>query len=117
MVRATIVPDHDVAFAPLMAVFGAGLDPVALELLDERVALGLRKAFDVEKLVQIEVERLASRLRMRAYERVEGWRLVSVCLVEQAMPLLAAAVHVGASQSFDPVPELAGQRIVGRVRA
>ena len=39
MIRAAVVPDHDVADPPLVAVFAVRLDHVAGQLLDQLVAL------------------------------------------------------------------------------
>src|SRR5204862_4584000 len=64
VVRAAIVPDDDVAFAPAVTVLPVGSDHARGELLDERIALGRREAVDGEDLARIEVEAGAPGLGM-----------------------------------------------------
>src|SRR5437667_4004472 len=71
MIRAAIVPDHDVALAPDMMVFGVGHDHALFQLGDQRVAFLISDADQVADLAGIEVERLAARLRVSANNRVE----------------------------------------------
>src|SRR5262245_13351911 len=61
VVRAAVVPDHDVALRPPMAILAARLDHVPLQLVDQRVTLRLLESLDPEDLAGIEVERLAPR--------------------------------------------------------
>src|SRR5262249_59102098 len=70
VIRAAVVPDHDVALTPLMAVLPRGLDHVAGELVDERVALRRLEPLAPENLARIEVHRLTSRLRPLAADRL-----------------------------------------------
>src|SRR5437899_1575450 len=64
MIGAAIVPDHDVALAPDMMVFGVGHDHALLQCGDQRVALLIVDADQVADLAGIEVERLAAGLRV-----------------------------------------------------
>src|SRR5262245_66197826 len=55
VVRATIVPDDDIALAPLVAVRGVRLDHVASKPPDQRVARLFRQTFDTQDFAGIEV--------------------------------------------------------------
>src|SRR5262249_56719093 len=106
VVRAAVVPDHDIAAAPAVAVLTLGLDHPLGQLLDQVVALRLLQSLDAEDLARIEVEALALRLRMHADDGMEDGRPVSVGLVEAGGSLAAAAVGEGAPSPL----EARGQR-------
>src|SRR2546426_4808765 len=117
VIRAAVVPDDDIALAPLVAVLTAGLDHVAGQLLDQLVALPHVDALDAQDLARIEVEALAPCLRMRADDRVEDGRPLAVLLVEEGRGLATATVGEGSLPSFQPLPQPGRQRLLGRVHA
>src|SRR5207253_10260778 len=63
MIRAAVVPDHDVALMPDVMVFGVGHNHALFQLGDQRVAFLIVDADEVADLAGIEVERLAAGLR------------------------------------------------------
>ena len=89
VVRAAVVPDDDVADAPLVAVLGVRLDHALGELVDDRVALGWLQALDAQDLARIEVQRLAPGLGMRADDRMQDRLPVAIRLVQQRRRLAA----------------------------
>src|SRR5205823_8540216 len=114
-IRAAVVPDHDVALAPRVAVLTLGLD--AGELVDERVTLRRLEALDPQDLARIEIERLASGLGMGADDRMEDRLPVAVLGVEQRGRLATSSVGEGADSALELLLEPLRQRIVGRVHA
>src|SRR5512147_2864194 len=78
VIGAAVVPDHDVALAPRVAVPGPGLDHATGQLFDERVALPLAETLDAQDLAGVEVERPAASLGMRADKRVEDGSPVAI---------------------------------------
>ena len=60
VIRAAIVPDHDVADLPLVGVLGAMRRHAAGEFLDEGIAVIRAHALDVRNLHRVEVEHPAS---------------------------------------------------------
>ena len=117
MIRAAVVPDHDVALAPLVAILGRRLDHVGAQFLDDRVALRLFEAFDAQDLSVVVVERRASGLGMRANERMSDRRYVTVFFVQQAVLLPAAAVLERAVFAFEAALEVLRKRLVRCVSA
>src|SRR5438477_441633 len=115
VVRAAVVPDDDVALAPLVAVLAAGLDHVAGQLVDQLVALPRLHALDAQDLARIEVEALAPRLRMRADDRVEDGCPVTVLLVEEGGGLAAAPVREGSLPPLQALLQPGPQRLEARV--
>src|SRR3989475_11331026 len=97
VVRAAVVPDDDVALAPLVAVLAARLDHVAGQLVDQLVALPRLHALDAQDLARIEVEALAPRLRMRADDRVQDGRPVTVLFVGEGGAVVVAPGGGGAA--------------------
>src|SRR2546426_375472 len=77
VIGAAVVPDDDVTLAPFVAVATVGLDHVAGQLLDQRVALLVVEALDSQDLSGIEVERLASGLGVGADDRMGDRRPVA----------------------------------------
>src|SRR5207249_11941454 len=96
VVRAAVVPDDDVALAPLVAVLGVGLDHAFRQLRDDRVALLLVHALDPQDLARFDVERRAPSLGMSADDAMEHRLPVAVLLVEQRGLLPTPAVGEGA---------------------
>src|ERR1700730_3136208 len=117
VIRAAVVPDDDVALAPLVAILAPGLDHVVRQLVDQLVALPRVHALDAQDLARIEVEALAPRLRMRADDRVKDGRPVTVLLVEEGRGLAATAVGEGSLPSLQALLQPGRQRLVGRVHA
>src|SRR5262245_38951636 len=117
VIAAAVVPDDDVARVPLVAIRAVGLDHVAGQLFDQRVALLLLETFDADDLARVEVEGLASRLGVDADDRVEDRRPVTVLLVEQGHGLSPAAVRERALPPVEAPLEPLGERIVRRVHA
>src|SRR5215469_1188033 len=104
VVRAAIVPDHDIAFAPDVVVFGVWRDHALLQFGDQRVAFLILDADEVTNLAGIEVERLPARLGMGADNRVEDRLPVLVFRIEQ--PRLAATPAIGESADHPVEPVL-----------
>src|SRR5713101_3088611 len=71
VVRAAVVPDHDVALSPRVTVRGIGPDHAVGQLFDDLVALALFETFDAPGLAGMEVGALPAGLRTRADDRVE----------------------------------------------
>jgi len=71
VVGAAIVPDHDVALAPDVMVFGAGHDHALFQFGDQRVAFCVINPDQVADLAGIEIQRPAAGLRVGADNRVE----------------------------------------------
>src|SRR6266536_2173131 len=117
VVRAAVVPDDDVAFAPAVAVFALGLNHALGELIDQRVALRLLQALDAEDLALIEVQSLASGFGMVADDGMEDGGPVAVLLVEEGRRFPAAAIGEGAPPPFEPRPDAWRQGLVCRVHA
>src|SRR5207244_13185092 len=114
---AAVVPDDDVPLAPPVAVLALGLDHPAGQLVDQRVALLLLEALDLENFAGVEVERLAPGLGMSANDGMPDGNPVAVLGVEQRRRLPPAAVGEDALASVEPVLELLRQRLVRRVHA
>ena len=66
MIRTAIVPDDNVALAPLVPVLSAWLNHVVGQFFDHIFAFCLPQAFDVEDFAGIKIESFASSLRVRA---------------------------------------------------
>src|SRR5262245_61507649 len=66
VVRAAVVPDDDVALAPVVPVLRVRLDHALRQLVDDRVALVRLQTLDAQDLARIEVETAALRLGVRA---------------------------------------------------
>src|SRR5262249_45992443 len=115
VVRAAVVPDHDVALAPRVAILGVGLDHPARQLVYHRVALALGQALDPYDLAGIVVETLAAGLGMGADDRMEDRLPVTVFLVEQRGGLPPAAVGEGPLASVEELLQAPRQRLVRRV--
>src|SRR4051812_20776440 len=64
VVRAAVVPDHDVAFAPLMTVLRRRVGHERSQFVDDRVALSGVDAFDAQDFVLVEIKQLAAGLSM-----------------------------------------------------
>src|SRR5579863_3792728 len=92
VVGAAVVPDDDVALPPLVAVLPLGLDHVAGELLEQRIAFLRLQPLDPEDLAGVEIERFAPGFGMRAQDRVADRRPVAVFLVEQLGRLAPPAI-------------------------
>ena len=56
VIGAAIVPDHDVADAPLVAIFAIRLDHVACQFVDQIITLLRRNARDRFDLARIEIQ-------------------------------------------------------------
>src|SRR2546422_10383327 len=116
VIGAAVVPDDDVTLAPCVAVATVGLDHVAGQLLDQRVALLVVEALDSQDLAGIEVERLAPGLGMgaddRADDRMEDRRPVAVLLVEQCRRLSSAAVGEDPDPTVESLLEPLRERLV-----
>src|SRR5580704_18152266 len=65
-----VVPDHGVTHRPFVGVMELGLAAVRGQLVEQRVALGARHADDAVEAVEVEIERLAAVVRMRAHQRM-----------------------------------------------
>src|SRR6266571_3913639 len=76
VVRAAVVPDHDVALSPRVAVGGLGPDHAVGQLFNDLVALALLETLDAQDLAGIEIEPLPAGLRVRPDDRVEDGRPV-----------------------------------------
>src|SRR5688572_10041708 len=70
MHRAAVVPDDEVADAPLLRPDVLGLRSARPQPIEHRLALGERKSRDVSAEAPPQVERLARRYRMRAHDGV-----------------------------------------------
>src|SRR5215216_4831982 len=70
VIRATVVPDDDVALAPVVTILTRRLDHVGVHLLDDRIALGGIDSEDIEDLALIVIEQRASGFGMLTDERV-----------------------------------------------
>src|SRR5215210_7834500 len=70
VIRAAVVPDHDIALAPLVAILRRRLLHQRGQLRDDRLALVRCEPFELEDLVLIEVQELAPRLRVNLDETV-----------------------------------------------
>ena len=117
VVRAAIVPDDDIASAPLVAVLVGRLRHESCHLVDDGRALGFFKTFDAEDLVLVEIEQLASGLDMRADDLVAGGLRVAVFRIQQEIGFLAPAVLEQAVSSFEAVFQALRKLLVGRVCA
>ena len=107
---AAIVPDHDVADAPLVLVLRRGRDHVGRELLDQRVAVGLAQALDAHDVVGIGIERGAAGLLVLAHHRIDGRRPLAVLRLQQIMALaLLAAIDVFRLQPGDALLQASGR--------
>ena len=83
MQRAAVVPQHQVADAPLVAVIAIGRFRIARQLRDQGVAFGRLEALDRHDLAGIEIDRLAPGFRMDADQRVNGGGADAVLLLEK----------------------------------
>ena len=72
--RTAIVPDHDVAHRPLVAVLRRRRHHVIGELPDQRVAFAVAQALDAQDVGGVGVERLAAGLFVEAHDRMHRRR-------------------------------------------
>src|SRR5690606_34148160 len=78
MDRAPVIPDHDVAGLPLVAVLRIGLKHVGEELVDEGVTLLPFQADDAHDVDRIYVEGLPSRFRVHVHDWVDRRRQLTI---------------------------------------
>jgi hypothetical protein len=114
--RAAIVPDHDVADLPFVAVLRRRRRHVVGEFGDQRFALGLRQALDAHDVIGIGVQRDAARFLVAPHDRMHGGRAVAVLGIEQVVAApAAAAIDVLGLQPLQALLQALRQRFVGLV--
>ena len=109
--QAAIVPHDEIAVAPAMRVDVFGLRRVPQQCVEQRGALVLRHAEDVQRVVA-EIERLRAGFGVGAHQRVIDRRQVVGVIAGPA----AALPLKNDAQSVDPAPRLLRQRGIGERR-
>src|SRR5579884_3382521 len=115
MHRRAVVPDHEVADAPFVAVDEAAFGGVVAEVAQQQPPVGDRPADDV-RCVRRQIEGLALRPRMPAHQPLPRRRvLLALARLELAKADLAARPEnvVLGDEAVDLLPRRVGQRVAG----
>src|SRR5688500_10302544 len=83
--RGAVVPDHHVAHFPAVTVHEFGPRAVRQQLADQRVALPLAPADDLDRGAVCDIEAPAASDRVRAYEWVHDVRVRILMLVARRL--------------------------------
>src|SRR2546422_9384772 len=97
---AAVVPERDRAHLPPEAALELRRLDVAIEELQERVALGLRELDDPGGEPRVNVERLASRHGMRAHDGMLGLRKHLALVLHAVAPAIDVLTLVARGEAF-----------------